>query len=67
MLCMNTSAVATRACSAACAAGCLRSSARLFLLRLAPRNMAAMPGSVPGPVWRVESPSGGSTLMTSAP
>src|SRR5258708_2524130 len=64
MLCMNTSAVASSACRAWRDCCCLRSSTTLFLLRLVPMNMAAMPGSTAGPVWRVESPAGGSILMT---
>src|SRR5687767_4038433 len=37
------------------------------LLRLTARKNAPMSGLRMGPSWRVVSPSGGSTLMTSAP
>ncbi|MNT38844.1 hypothetical protein D3C72_1750530 [compost metagenome] len=50
MLCMKTSAPCKSACSAACASGFFRSSTTLFLLRLEPMNIAAMPGSTAGPV-----------------
>jgi hypothetical protein len=39
----------------------------LRLLRLAPTKVAAIPASGVGPVRRVVSPDGASTLITSAP
>ena len=67
MLCISTSAVSTSLSSASRASACFRSSTTLRLPRFTPRKIAPMPGSVLGPVLRVESPSGGSILMTSAP
>ncbi|MOA33090.1 hypothetical protein D3C78_1543530 [compost metagenome] len=67
MLCMKTSARAISCCKASRASACLRSSTTLRLLRLQPRNMAAMPSCADGPVCRVESPCCVSTLITVAP
>ena len=47
--------------------GDLRSSTTLRLLRLLARNSAPIPSCRRGPMERVTSPSGPSTLMTSAP
>ena len=44
-----------------------RSSTTLRLPRLTCRKMWPMPGLRIGPIWRMPSPSGGSTLITSAP
>src|SRR5919198_827280 len=49
------------------AGACLRSSTMLRLLRFTAKKKAPMSGLRMGPSWRVVSPSGGSTLMTSAP
>ena len=48
-------------------AGSLRSTTMLRLPRLTLRNIPPMPGVRPGPICRTISPSGLSTLMTSAP
>src|SRR5215471_6023954 len=49
------------------AAGCLRSRTMLRLPRFACRKIWPIPGFRIGPTWRMLSPSGDSTLMTSAP
>ena len=67
MLWTSTSAVAITRSSTALASGRFRSSIRLRLSRLTFRNMPPMPGLRAGAMWRTASPSGGSTLMMSAP
>ena len=67
MLCTNTSAVATRSSRASRASCRFRFSVTLRLLRLMFMCIAAMFGCRAGPVWRLGSPCGVSTLITSAP
>src|SRR5258706_10998232 len=52
---------------AARAASFFRSRTMLRLLRFALRKMCPMPGLRKGLLWRITSPSGGSTFTTSAP
>src|SRR5678816_857350 len=64
---MKTSALLASLSSTLRADSCLRSSTIERLLRLTARKNAPMSGLRMGPSCRVVSPSGGSTLMTSAP
>src|SRR5512132_3920759 len=64
---MKTSALLASLSSTLRADSCLRSSTIERLLRFTARKNAPMSGLRMGPSCRVVSPSGGSTLMTSAP
>src|ERR1700757_4274777 len=64
---MNTSAVSTSPRSACVPASVCRSSTTLRLPRLTLTNTPLMPGAGPTEMYRVLSPCGGSTLITSAP
>src|SRR4029450_10057450 len=64
---MTTSALLARRSSTLRADSCLRSSTIERLLRFTARKKAPMSGLRLGPGCRGVSPSGGSTLMTSAP
>src|SRR5919198_5914264 len=64
---MNTSVHSLSRSSACRARACFRSSTMLRLFRFTAKKKAPMFGLRMGPSWRVVSPSGGSTLMTSAP
>jgi hypothetical protein len=63
----NTSAVSMSFRSAARAFGCFKSRTTERLLRLRLRKYEPMAGLRASPMWRVVSPSGASTLITSAP
>src|SRR6201999_2142594 len=64
---MNTSAVSIRARNAHAPASVCRSSTTLRLPRLTLTKTPLMPGAGPTDMYRVLSPCGGSTLITSAP
>jgi hypothetical protein len=67
MLCTTTSTVGSRRLIAATPAGCFRSMHSDRLLRLMARKIELMPRPRVTPLVRMRSPSGASTLITSAP
>ena len=66
-LLMKTSAVAHRRLRTSRPPAALMSITMLRLLRLACRYIGPMAGFRMGPAWRMMSPAGASTLITSAP